>query len=79
MHCVCIDKATGDLFVQERSERDNMISVLIDLKQTIPSWVLRVKDTKEEADQLVKDILDANEMIEKTFKNNSIEKPNPNL
>lgn len=67
MYCVCIDKATGDLFVQERNERDNMISVLVDLKQPIPSWVLRVKDTKDEADQLVKDIIDANEMIEKTF------------
>ena len=64
MYCVCIDKATGDLFVMERSERETMISVMLQLRQPIPSWVLRMKDTKEDAEKYVSDIVEATKLID---------------
>lgn len=67
MWCICIDKESGDLFVMERVERETMLSVLLDLKQPIPSFVLREKETKEEAEKYIEEIKAANDLIEKTF------------
>lgn len=66
-YCVCIDKVNGSLLVMERSEREVMISVLLDLKQPIPSWVLAVKETKDAAEKYVQDILEANRLINEIF------------
>ena len=67
MYCICIDKETGELFIMERSERETMINVLLDLKQPIPSWVLNLKNTKNEAEKYVSDILESNRLINETF------------
>lgn len=50
-----------------RTERETMLSVLLDLEQSIPSWVLREKETKEEAEKYIQKIKDANDLINKTF------------
>lgn len=50
-----------------RSERETMISVLLDLKQPIPDWVIALRSTKEEADQYIKEIKQVNDLINSTF------------
>lgn len=67
MYCVCINKESGDLSVMERTERDRSNNVLMDAGQIIPTWVLSVKDTLEDAEKYIQDIKDANDLIEKTF------------
>jgi hypothetical protein len=56
MWCICIDKETAELFTMERSEREAMLSVLLDLKQPIPSYVINFKSTKEEAEKYIEEI-----------------------
>jgi hypothetical protein len=52
----------------ERTERDMSNNVLQSIGEVVPSLVLRNKDTKEEAEKYIKDIKEAIELIEKTFK-----------
>lgn len=46
-----------------RSERETMISVLLELKQPIDTWVIGLKETKQEAEKYIQDIKEANNLI----------------
>lgn len=65
MWCVCQNKASGELTIMLRQERENSNSALIDSGITIPTLVVMVKDTKEEAEQYVKNVISGDEIIEK--------------
>lgn len=67
MYCICIHKETGELSAMTRSERETMISVLLDLKQPIDTWVIGMKETKEDAEKYIRDIQQANDLIDKAI------------
>lgn len=67
MYCICIHKETGELSSMTRSERETMISVLLDLKQPIDTWVIGLKETKEDAEKYIRDIQKANDLIDKAI------------
>jgi hypothetical protein len=46
-----------------RSERETMLSVLLDLKQPIDTWVIGLKETKTDAEKYIQDIKEANDLI----------------
>jgi len=46
-----------------RSEREQMISVLLDLKQPIPSFVIAIRSDYQEAKKYIQDIKSVNNLI----------------
>lgn len=67
MYCIVINKETGEMSSIARSERETMISILLDLKQPIPDWVIALRSTKQEADQYIKEIKQVNDLINSTL------------
>lgn len=65
MWCVCQNKATGELTVMSRQERENSNSAMIEAGITIPTLVVMVKDTKEEAEQYIRNVISGDEIIDK--------------
>jgi len=47
-----------------RPEREQMISVLLDLKQPIPSFVIALRDSYQEAKKYIQDIKSVNNIID---------------
>lgn len=68
MYCICLHKETGEMSIMTRQERETSISVLIDLKQPIDTWVIGLKETESEAEKYMQDIKDANQLINDTLK-----------
>lgn len=44
-----------------------MLSVLLDLKQPITTWVIAVRETKEEADEYASGFAAADDLLKKIF------------
>lgn len=63
MYCVCQNNATGELTIMTRTERERHIGVLIDLNADIPTWVISVKETKEDAEKYIRDQLSSTKII----------------
>ncbi len=68
MYCICIDKNTREISVVSRAERETMLSVLLDLKQPITSWVIATRKTKEEADRFAEGFMAADDLLKEIFK-----------
>ncbi len=68
MFCVCENKESHDLSIQERVDRETMLSVMISLGLQPLDFVIRVFDTKERAEKYIVDIKKANELIKKSLK-----------
>ncbi len=64
MYCVCQQKATGELFIITRKEREMYISIFIDSEKEIESFVVKACDTMEEAIKYVKGINNVNDLID---------------
>lgn len=62
MYCVCSDRE-GNLSIMTASEREQMLSVLMDLQQEIPTHVVKRCDTEAEAQDYVKGINQANDLL----------------
>jgi hypothetical protein len=63
MWCVCQHNESGELTIMSRHERETMLSVLIGLGEPIPTWVIMVKHTKEDAEQYATNIRNVNELL----------------
>jgi len=67
MYCICIDKNTREISVVSRAERETMLSVLLDLKQPITSWVIATRETKDQADKFAEGFTAADDLLKKIF------------
>lgn len=61
--CVCLGK-DGSLTVLSRSERESMLTILMDIGSEIPSFVVKTFDEKQEAEEYIKRIENINQIIE---------------
>lgn len=66
MYCVCQNK-DGEMFIQSRAERENMLSVLMDIEQAIPTFVIKTFDNEVEAKLFVVEQQAINSLIDKTL------------
>jgi hypothetical protein len=63
-YCICLDKTTFEMIIMTRLEREQMISVLLDLKQPIPSFVIAVIESYPEAKKFIQEIKRINNLID---------------
>lgn len=63
-YCICLDKNTFELSIMTRLEREQMISVLLDLKKPIPSFVIAIRNDYQEAKKYIRDIKLVNHLID---------------
>jgi len=66
--CVCLDR-DGWLSLMTRSERELMLEVLMDIKAEIPSFVVKVFDHKEDAEQYIHNMKGVNKTLRNLFDN----------
>lgn len=66
MWCVCSNR-DGYLSLMTRDERELMLSVLMDLKVPIPTYVVKVFEEKEDAEKYIRDINNTNDIIDGLF------------
>lgn len=65
-YCVCQNK-DGEMFIQSRGERENMLSVLIDSGQPIPTFVIKAFDNEVAAKMFVIEQQAINSLLDKTL------------
>lgn len=63
-YCICLDKRTFEMSIMTRLEREQMLSVLMDLKQPIPSFVIAIRNDFQEAKKYIQDIKLVNNVID---------------
>lgn len=64
MYCVCQNNSTNELSIMTRAERERLVSVLIDLCEPIPTWVINVFERIEDAEKYVSDLNKSNKLID---------------
>ncbi len=64
--CVCSSR-DGYLSLMTRDERETMLSVLMDLKVPIPTYVVKTFEKKEDAEKYIRDINHTNDIIDNIF------------
>ncbi len=75
MFCIVIHKETGEMSIMTRTERERMLNVLMDLKQPIPDWVIGLEETEEGAQEYIKGVIDANNLIELALASKRLNNP----
>jgi len=66
MWLVCQNK-DGFLFIQSRTEREMMLSVLTELENGVPSYVVKSFSTEQQAEDYVLEMFNINSLINKTI------------